>query len=146
MSNKETEKLLAGKGCYLLLIKLSKEENITVGKMGSRYFPQGYYLYVGSAMNGLKGRIERHLRNKKRFHWHIDYLLKKTSIEEIICIETEHKIECELAQSLENILICVPGFGASDCKCKSHLYFAKDENKLKGKFRKVFVKWGLIIL
>ena len=73
---------------------------------------------------------------------YIDYLLEKASIEEIICIETENKIECELAQRLGNILAWVPGFGASDCKCKSHLYFAKNKSTLKKKIKEIFVKWG----
>ena len=142
MSNKETENLPIGKGGYLLLTKLPEEEKITVGRMGSQYFPRGYYLYAGSAMNGLKRRIDRHLKKQKRLHWHIDYLLEKASIEEIICIETENKIECELAQRLGNILAWVPGFGASDCKCKSHLYFAKNKSTLKKKIKEIFVKWG----
>ena len=65
------------KGSYLLIIKLQDDKKILVGKLGKIAFKKGYYVYVGSAMNGLEQRLQRHLRSQKKFHWHIDYLLNQ---------------------------------------------------------------------
>ena len=45
-------------GTYALLLKLDKQEKITVGKLCTFDFPAGYYLYVGSALGpgGLQAR------------------------------------------------------------------------------------------
>jgi sugar fermentation stimulation protein A len=51
-------------GVYILLIALPREETIPVGKLGPIRFPEGFYAYVGSAMNGLESRVTRHLRRK----------------------------------------------------------------------------------
>jgi Uri superfamily endonuclease len=68
------------KGVYQLLIRLDTDETIPVGKLGTFAFPAGFYVYTGSAMGGLDARIARHLSRIKRFHWHIDYLLERTSV------------------------------------------------------------------
>ena len=65
------------KGTYCLLIHLKQDSKITIGKLGEKNFQKGYYIYVGSALNSLKTRIQRHLRKEKKIHWHIDYLLNK---------------------------------------------------------------------
>lgn len=117
-------------GIYILLINLPEEETITIGKLRNRHFHQGHYAYVGSAMNGLKARLDHHLRENKKLHWHIDYLLKKVPITSVIVCETEHKVECAIAQVLNHQFDSVPGFGSSDCHCKSHLFFHTDEKKM----------------
>ena len=61
------------KGVYVLIIHLSQERDIVVGKLGELSFKKGYYAYVGSALGGLEGRIKRHFRKEKKAHWHIDY-------------------------------------------------------------------------
>jgi Uri superfamily endonuclease len=123
-------------GLYQLYIKLVKPGTIQVGKLGKFYFPKGYYIYTGSAQNGLEGRIARHLRKKKKLYWHIDYLLKYSSegrrllwrvplgkIEKIVRFPGR-KAECKLHK---DTLIKMKGenftarFGASDCHCGGHL-------------------------
>ena len=119
------------KGSYILLIKLAEEQTITIGSRQNIHFRSGYYAYVGSAMGGFKSRLSRHLQQNKKPHWHIDYLLQKASINSIIQCETEDRIECIIAQALSHRLDSVPGFGSSDCKCRSHLFFAADERQMK---------------
>ena len=119
------------KGSYVLLIQLPKEQTITIGSLKALHLPGGYYAYVGSAMSGFKTRISRHLKRNKRQHWHIDYLLEKVSITGVILCETEDRTECAIAQALSHHFNCIPGFGSSDCRCHSHLFFATDEKQLK---------------
>jgi len=111
------------KGTYQLLIHLPQATRIIVGQKGVFRFPKGYYIYTGSAKNGLKARVERHLRQEKRRFWHIDYLLEHASVRRVFLFEDKSK-ECSLAQSVLDMpraKIIVPGFGASDCKCAAHL-------------------------
>jgi Uri superfamily endonuclease len=127
-------------GIYTLLLFLSKQVTLDIGKLGKQRFPMGYYTYTGSALGkgalSLKHRIARHLRKEKRRFWHIDYLLadENVSIEAVIVAETNENIECKTNQHIKTIMrakVPVKGFGASDCRknCKSHLlYFPKIEN------------------
>ena len=117
------------KGSYVLLVELPEEQTITTGSLKAVYFPGGYYAYVGSAMGGFKSRLNRHLKSIKKPHWHIDYLLEKASISEIILCETKDRTECAIAQALSCQFDSIPGFGSSDCKCRSHLFFATDKMK-----------------
>ncbi|HDO19110.1 MAG TPA: DUF123 domain-containing protein, partial [Thermoplasmatales archaeon] len=48
------------KGSYAIVMRLDREQNIEVGSLGEIRFRRGYYLYVGSALNGLENRIKRH--------------------------------------------------------------------------------------
>ncbi len=112
------------KGSYILLIRLPEETTITVGKLGPVLFPCGHYAYVGSALGGLKQRLGRHLRAEKKLHWHIDYLLQKARIEEIITCETDERTECAIVNALSERFESVPGFGSSDCHCRSHLFYS----------------------
>ena len=117
------------KGSYVLIIQLPEEQTITIGSLKAIYFPSGYYAYVGSAMGGFKSRLNRHLKNNKKPHWHIDYLLERASTSSIILSETNDRTECAVAQALRRQFDSIPGFGSSDCKCRSHLFFAA--NKMK---------------
>jgi Uri superfamily endonuclease len=131
------------KGSYILLAELAAGKDILVGKLGYVSFPKAAYAYVGSAMNGLGARLARHLREQKKLHWHIDYLLKEAEIEEIILCPAEKRVECSLAQALAGELQSIPGFGSSDCKCQSHLYFASEKDRLKAKVAEAVKQAGL---
>lgn len=117
------------KGSYILLIELPEKQIITVGSLKTICFLRGYYAYVGSAMGRFKPRLSYHLKGNKKPHWHVDYLLQKASITDIILCETSERIECIIAQALKSQFNFIPGFGASDCKCESHLFFAPWEMK-----------------
>lgn len=110
------------KGTYVLIIEVPKREVIKVGCLGAITFPKGLYAYVGSALNGMESRINRHLRREKRVYWHIDYLLNKASIKAVIFAKTEKRMECNIAQNLAKNFVSLVSFGSSDCKCKSHLF------------------------
>ena len=111
------------KGSYILIIQLEDDKKIFVGKLGKIDFKKGYYVYVGSAMNGLKQRLQRHLRSQKKTHWHVDYLTSQAKITNIFLKLSNHKQECKIAQTLAAKLSAITEFGCSDCKCKSHLFY-----------------------
>ena len=107
---------------------LKNHKEIDVGSLGSISFPKGYYLYIGSAMNGIEGRVKRHKRDRKKLHWHVDYLLNKASISSIYFIESRERLECSLANRFADRFKVIPKFGSSDCLCKGHLFFGnRDE-------------------
>ena len=118
-------------GSYVLIMEMKESERIEIGKLGPIDFKKGYYAYVGSAMNGLKKRIGRHLRNEKKMHWHIDYLLKKARIVKIWTLESDEKREREIAEKLVEKLIPIAGFGSSDCNCRSHLFNGSPEKMIE---------------
>ena len=117
-------------GCYSLIISLKRKKTLRVGKLGVALFPKGTYVYTGSAMNGLAGRITRHLTRKKKTHWHIDHLLKlpEARVDKVIVHPPAPNQECRQNQriaALSGATVALKCFGATDCKsgCRSHLYF-----------------------
>jgi len=111
------------KGTYVLLIKLDNDKIIQIGKLGKIFFKKGYYAYIGSALNGLEQRINRHLRENKKTHWHIDYFLKHGKIISVYYRENSIREECNIAKKIDKKLSSTPGFGCSDCNCNSHLFY-----------------------
>jgi Uri superfamily endonuclease len=119
------------KGAYILLIELSNNQKIQIGKLGNIFFKKGFYFYIGSSMNNLEKRISRHLNEDKKFHWHIDYLLKKAIILEIYLKKNTIKEECKIVNIFcKEKIEKVAGFGCSDCNCKSHLFYGKKDDIL----------------
>lgn len=121
------------KGSYILLIELSRDMEIQIGKLGRMEFRKGFYAYVGSAMNNLEKRIERHIRKEKRLFWHIDYLLENARVKEVIYTESSKREECRLAKNLGKYFTSIQNFGSSDCECKSHLFFSDNLEDLGSK-------------
>ena len=115
------------RGSYVLLMYLPEEHTVTIGSLGAVRFAGGHYAYVGSALGGLEARLNRHLRTDKKYHWHIDYLLKEAVPDAVITVETLKKTECAISRELSQRFDSVPGFGSSDCRCRSHLFFGVDE-------------------
>lgn len=112
-------------GIYIVVLHLSKTVKITVGKLGTFNFRRGFYFYVGSAQRNLSKRLERHSRRKKALRWHIDYLSTKAKMLGAITIAGPRELECQLAKKLASSFeLTMPGFGASDCRCKGHLFYA----------------------
>ena len=129
------------KGAYCLIIKLEKDSSIKVGALGRIKFRKGLYCYVGSALNNLKKRVQRHLRKNKKLYWHIDYFLlnKNTSIKKIFHKQSNKKEECKIAKFvLKNSIGSIAGFGCSDCNCKSHLFVITRYDFLEKKFKQLF--------
>jgi Uri superfamily endonuclease len=108
----------------------------------------GPYVYSGSALNGIQGRIDRH---QKKFygiggknHWHIDALLAGCSAVAAISARSEERVECRLASALSSLpgMSPVEGFGSTDCRagCKGHLIrsslgFEETADMVRGAFR-----------
>ena len=113
------------KGSYALLMNLREDEKIRIGSLGKIEFPKGYYVYVGSAMNGIEGRVNRHLRNRKKVHWHIDFFLKKAEISSVYYLESKNRMECNIANKFSRKFEGVPNFGSSDCQCEGHLFYGE---------------------
>jgi len=112
------------RGTYALVITLGVGLRLRIGKLGIHNLPHGYYVYVGSALGGLASRLRRHLRSEKRLHWHIDYLLRQAAVAQIWYAIGPDKLECKWNVILRNFpgaTPSIPGFGASDCRCSSHL-------------------------
>jgi sugar fermentation stimulation protein A len=112
-------------GLYIAVFYLLSPRNIRVGKLGKFHFKKGAYFYVGSAQRNLSARLKRHSNKRKPLRWHIDYLSARARMLGAITIPGPRKYECELAKELSEMFeLCVPGFGASDCRCSGHLFFS----------------------
>jgi Uri superfamily endonuclease len=109
-------------GAYLLLMELSCEKSIQIGRKRSFVFPPGWYIYVGSAMNGIEQRVRRHFSSEKKIHWHIDYFLQHAQIQEAYYKESKQKEECDIARIFIRLFRGFSGFGCTDCSCESHLF------------------------
>jgi sugar fermentation stimulation protein A len=112
-------------GSYLLMLQIPQAQDIKTGALGTLRFEAGWYLYAGSARKNLSKRLSRHLRRvRKKKHWHIDYLGPYAAQIKAYPICSYRNLECDLAAALENLGgRGVPGFGSSDCRCKSHLFY-----------------------
>jgi len=119
------------KGTYCLLINLNQNQTLKIGKKGEIQFKKGFYIYVGSALNSLEGRIKRHLRLNKKMHWHVDYLLDSpnTQVTEVFYSDDGVKHECELAAQIAPKGEEIKGFGCSDCNCPAHLFYFQNESQ-----------------
>ncbi len=117
------EKEARDAGSYILVLELKEGDRLPVGRGDETYFRRGFYLYVGSAMANLTPRMERHIRLRKRFHWHVDWLRARTLVRAVIPIRSSTRLECKIADALSHLCDwSVPGFGCSDCSCKTHLF------------------------
>ena len=111
------------RGAYLLILRLRRDRRLEIGRLGSKLFPRGYYLYVGSAMANLSARMARHRRLRKRLHWHVDYLRAAACEAITLPVRSSTRDECDLAQALGSVATSTcDGFGSSDCGCPSHLF------------------------
>jgi Uri superfamily endonuclease len=108
-------------------MRLRRRTAVAVGRLGKIVFPAGGYAYVGSAhgRGGLAARLKHHLDSAPKPHWHIDYFKKRAPVVEIWAAEDDQRQECRWARTLHcmaDVALPAPGFGASDCRCTSHLF------------------------
>src|SRR5664280_171056 len=111
------------------------------GRLGALRLRSGFYVYVGSALGpgGVRARRAHHRKLSRRPHWHIDYLRAHTRVEEIwYCLDTrrlEH-IWAEHIRLTEGASVPLVGFGSTDCRCESHLFFF-ERRPSRERFRQV---------
>ena len=97
-------------------------------------------------MNSLEARLNRHLSDDKKKHWHIDYLLlnKNSQITDIYYTVSTKKVECEIARNISPNSSEIDNFGSSDCECNSHLFYFEDIEdaitNIKDTFKKLDLK------
>ena len=117
-----------------MVLRLPSRREITVGTMGLVEFPRGYYIYFGSALGGLGERVARHLRQEKKLHWHADYLSAEVPWTQAWQLADGRRWECVWARgaaAAEGVSLPAPGFGSSDCRCKSHLVRLNNLNQVR---------------
>ncbi len=116
-----------GPGVYALVFALAQDAVLPVGRSRAERFAAGYYVYVGSALGGLAGRLRRHLGGLRRRHWHVDALLDAAPVIEVWYLATAERLECAWAARLGQAPGFAPtpfAFGASDCHCRTHLFYS----------------------
>ncbi len=111
-------------GVYCLVLWLPRACHITLSRLGACCFERGWYVYTGSAKRNLLHRLLRHLRRRKKLHWHIDHLRTVASVRQIWVWPWTAGRECRtntMVRHMWDAACPVKGFGASDCRCFAHL-------------------------
>ena len=118
-------------GTYALVLRSLTSARIQIGRWGRLDIYPGYYIYVGSAFGpgGVSARASRHCRAAKTKHWHIDFL-REFAFPIFVWysyapVHLEHRWANALARLAD--ITPVKGFGCSDCKCETHLFFTTKE-------------------
>jgi len=117
-------------GTYLLGLRLAEQATCQVGRLGQVTFQAGWYVYVGSALGGLGPRLRRHARSDKPQHWHIAALREVASLVMIAVRVGRERLECSVAAhvaALPGASQPIARFGASDCRCHTHLFHFAEE-------------------
>jgi sugar fermentation stimulation protein A len=135
------------RGSYLLVLEITRSRSVNVGGLGRILFRKGYYVYTGSARANLTKRIERHLRGRKKFHWHIDYLRDRAESCKALPVRTSGDLEHDLARALTNLADwTIPRFGSSDCKCPTHLFGFRENPIHMPQFIDLLLKFRIDLL
>ncbi len=124
-------------GTYALILSSSGQRTILIGKLGKLKMRKGYYVYVGSAFGpgGVRARVKRHCRIHKPPHWHIDYIRPVVELIEVWYTYDPKKREhqwADILMRIDGVEWPLEGFGSSDCKCESHLFFFTSPITIKG--------------
>jgi Uri superfamily endonuclease len=118
-------------GSYVLSLDVKRSLRLSAGALHDIFLPAGHYVYIGSALGGIAGRVARHRRLAEsktgKLHWHIDYLLVHPNVKLIDVAELAGRSECDISRriaSKKGVSAPVSRFGSSDCRsgCKAHLY------------------------
>lgn len=121
--------LEAKPGSYVLYLRSAHARRIRAGALGLLTLEPGLYAYCGSARGpgGVAARLGRHLRNDraKPLRWHIDSLRRACPVDHFEVAYGDQVTECDHAARLAADPAWTPvfpGFGASDCRCPTHLF------------------------
>ena len=129
-------------GTYALILVSATRHIVQIGKLGRLTLRPGFYVYVGSAFGpgGLKARVSHHARTAHRPHWHVDYVRGRARLDEVWytydAVSREHQWADVFART-RGTLIPLQGFGSSDCRCASHLFFFRSMPSGKSFRRKI---------
>ncbi len=115
-------------GTYILLFRSTSQRQLKIGKLGVLKLRAGYYLYVGSAFGpgGIRARLAHHRKRAERLHWHVDYLRQVLEpVEYWYTYDPRHRehLWAGVMADLPGLELAKQGFGASDCRCASHLFY-----------------------
>ncbi len=136
MKNKIKETV--NKGAYCLVAYLPYDRKIRIGKLGIFDFPEGYYVYVGSAMKNLHQRIIRHYSSTKKNKWHIDYFLEHAKVLKFIVFPSDKKQECTIARFLSKFgSVIAEKFGSTDCNCRTHFFYFVTKKELESAIKRL---------
>lgn len=129
-------------GTYALILVNSRRGVLPIGQLGDLNLQPGVYVYVGSAWGpgGLAARVQHHCRISSRPHWHIDYLRARCDLNRIWFTTAPGPAEHTWAKALARLpKVTVPlqGFGASDCRCNTHLFWFPSPPSLRAFQRQV---------
>jgi Uri superfamily endonuclease len=134
-------------GTYALVLSSAGNGTIRVGRLGELALRPGFYVYVGSAFGpgGLRARITRHMKRVKRLRWHVDYLRAVSEPMEAWFTSEPNRRECEWAEALRlmpGAEVPLAGFGSSDCRCRSHLFFFRRRPTVSAFGKRVRIGFG----
>ncbi|RMB01411.1 GIY-YIG nuclease family protein [Eilatimonas milleporae] len=121
----DVEALGNRKGAYILALRLAAIARVAVPGRDTISFKPAWYFYAGSARGsgGIRARLKRHFRHRKKIHWHIDRLTVNASLMAGFAVTNGR--ECDLVGHLlasQRFTIAAKGFGNTDCTvCHSHL-------------------------
>ncbi|MBQ26543.1 MAG: hypothetical protein CMH81_00145 [Nitrospiraceae bacterium] len=115
-------------GTYALILKSTTRQKIHIGRLGALSLKKGIYVYIGSGFGpgGVRARLKHHRRVSPSPHWHIDYLRQVLPIVSIWYSHDPERHEHHWATTfmlLSGTDIPLLGFGASDCRCRTHLLY-----------------------
>jgi Uri superfamily endonuclease len=118
---------LARPGTYALLFACPKRARASVGALGGVELSPGHLVYVGSALGsgGLAGRLRHHVAPLARPRWHVDFLRAHASLIGAWWTSNTRRLEHAWAACLASAPSFAElrtGFGASDCRCTTHLF------------------------
>lgn len=115
----------AAPGAYIVCLWLPAAVDLDLPCLATDRIARGWYCYVGSAhgSGGMRARVIRHFKPKKRPHWHVDRLTCAASRMAAVMLAGRH--ECDLVEQLcasRQFAAAAAGFGSSDCRrCEAHL-------------------------
>lgn len=123
-------------GTYVVVLKSEQVKTVQIGRLAQLVVRRGYYVYVGSALGpgGVNARLRHHYKVSEKPHWHLDYLRAETEFYAAYAGFSPERKECEWAAMLalgEGVTEPMDGFGASDCSCRTHLFFFSSEARLR---------------
>ncbi len=115
-------------GTYALILEARRAGPIRAGRLGELALTKGTYVYVGSAFGpgGVRARVRHHQTISSAPHWHMDYLRPAVRIRQVWYSHDPEYREHEWARvfaSTPGAAVPRVGFGSSDCRCASHLFF-----------------------